>query len=224
VTFSDIARILNERFGTGYTRNAAIGRARRLGLSTPERANSAGVFAAARKPDARKICEKRARNHAKSAPKPTTVARAAVRQLRCVEITPRHLALIDLERRDCRYPFGGDLEGESFTFCGHPRREGSRYCASHAHFTSLPEPGESRVPVRAPLRLVEAARTLCPIPCSGDCGLCRCGLASRILRRCCGARLMALEGLFRPALSGGLDRLAQIYGFAARGAVQTSAL
>ena len=157
VTFSDIARILNERFGTAYTRNAAIGRARRLGLSTPERANSAGVFAAARKPDARKICEKRARNRAKPATRLTTVERAAVLRLRCVEITPRHLALIDLAAGDCRYPYGGDAEGEPISFCGHPRREGSSYCASHAHLTSLPEGGEGRATMRTLLRLVEAA-------------------------------------------------------------------
>ena len=35
MSFAEIARALNERFGTAYTRNAAIGRARRLGLSVP---------------------------------------------------------------------------------------------------------------------------------------------------------------------------------------------
>src|ERR1700761_7995065 len=33
--FSEIARALNQRFGTTYSRNAAIGRARRMGLSVP---------------------------------------------------------------------------------------------------------------------------------------------------------------------------------------------
>ncbi len=78
-------------------------------------------------------------------------------QLRCVAITPRHLALIDLEPADCRYPYGGGAEGEPITFCGHPRREGSSYCASHVHLTSLSEPDEKRPLARAPLRLVEAA-------------------------------------------------------------------
>ncbi len=167
LSFKEIARALNERFGTAYTRNAAIGRARRLGLSTPKPAGSSGVFAAARKPDARKICERRARVLAKPAPKLhtpglatprlSTLERAAVLQLRCVAITPRHLALIDLEPGDCRYPYGGDAEGEPITFCGHPRREGSSYCTSHVHLTSLPEPDGQRTPARAPLRLVEAA-------------------------------------------------------------------
>jgi GcrA cell cycle regulator len=182
LSFAEIARSLNQRFGTAYSRNAAIGRARRLGLSTPKPAGSSGVFATMRKPDARKICEKRARILAKPAPglaspgltapgltvpglnvpgpatpRLSTLARAAVLKLRCVAITPRHLALIDLEPGDCRYPYGGDAEGEPITFCGHPRREGSSYCASHFHLTSLPDVAGERGPARAPLRLVEAA-------------------------------------------------------------------
>lgn len=156
LSFKEIARTLNERFGTAYTRNAAIGRARRLGLSTPERSDSGSVFAAARKPDARKICEKRARILFKS-PRLTTIERAATLRLRCVAITPKHLALVDLQPGDCRYPYGGDAEGEPITFCGHPRQEGASYCASHAHLTSLPEVEEKRAAARAPLRLVEAA-------------------------------------------------------------------
>ncbi|MDE2065479.1 MAG: hypothetical protein KGJ00_23995 [Bradyrhizobium sp.] len=156
LAFSEIARALNERFGTAYTRNAAIGRARRLGLSNPQAAGAQGVFAAPKRPDARKIVEKRARILFRS-PKLTTLERAAVLQLRCVAITPRHLSLIDLEVEDCRYPYGGDVEGEPITFCGHPRRAGSSYCTSHSHLTTLPEADEKRGPARTPLRLVEAA-------------------------------------------------------------------
>ncbi len=157
MSFREIARALNERFGTAYTRNATIGRARRLGLSTAKPAGPSGVFAATRKPDARKIAAKRARVLAKPVTKSSALERATVLQLRCVAITPRHLALIDLEPGDCRYPYGGDAEGEPITFCGHPRREGSSYCPSHVHLTSLPEMAEQRVPARVPLRLVEAA-------------------------------------------------------------------
>jgi len=155
--FSEIARSLNARFGTAYTRNAAIGRARRLGLSVPARVSTAGPFPALKKPDARRIHEKRARNLLKSATKPTALERAASLQLRCVAVTPRHLALVDLEPSDCRYPYGGDAEGEPITFCGHPRREGSSYCHQHFHLTSLPEPVEKPMPAKTPLRLVEAA-------------------------------------------------------------------
>ena len=59
-------------------------------------------------------------------------------KLRCVEIDPRHLSLAELEAGDCRYPYGGDEEGEAITFCGHPRREDSSYCAAHFHLTRNP--------------------------------------------------------------------------------------
>ena len=57
---------------------------------------------------------------------------------RCVEIEPRHLSLVELERGDCRYPYGGDEEGEAITFCGHPRRAGSSYCTPHFHLCCQP--------------------------------------------------------------------------------------
>jgi GcrA cell cycle regulator len=58
--------------------------------------------------------------------------------LRCVEILPRHLSLVELEPGDCRYPYGGDAEGEAITFCGHRRRLGSSYCAPHLYLTREP--------------------------------------------------------------------------------------
>jgi GcrA cell cycle regulator len=176
--FSEIARGLNKRFGTTYSRNAAIGRARRMGLCVPERAGGSGVWAQKKPPDAKHLHKKRAhslaqttsktaskiapRSEAKNAtrtvPKPTTFERAEALQLRCVAINPRHLALVDLEPGDCRYPYGGDADGEPITFCGHPRRDGSSYCSSHFHLTLLPpEQLRERARAKPPLRLVEAA-------------------------------------------------------------------
>jgi GcrA cell cycle regulator len=180
MTFSEIARALNERFGTAYSRNAAIGRARRMGLASPERAGGEKRPNAAKQPDMRWLRQLHAKSRAKiqtksptksptkslagpvpsSIPKPlvkrSTFERAAELQLRCVAITPKHLALIDLEEGDCRYPYGGDADNEPITFCGHPRREGSSYCTSHFHLTSAVELRE-RIPLKATLRLVEAA-------------------------------------------------------------------
>src|ERR1019366_6912942 len=40
MSFSEIADAINAKFKTAYSRNAAIGRARRLGLSGPDRPDS----------------------------------------------------------------------------------------------------------------------------------------------------------------------------------------
>jgi GcrA cell cycle regulator len=37
-------------------------------------------------------------------------------KLRCAKVQPRHLSLIELECGDCRYPYGGDQDGEAITF------------------------------------------------------------------------------------------------------------
>jgi GcrA cell cycle regulator len=78
-------------------------------------------------------------------------------KLRCVEIDPRHLSLMELERCDCRYPYGGDGESEAITFCGHPRRKGSSYCAPHFHLTRGPGTASERAAGTISLRLVEVA-------------------------------------------------------------------
>ncbi|HXL32286.1 MAG TPA: GcrA family cell cycle regulator [Bradyrhizobium sp.] len=78
-------------------------------------------------------------------------------KLRCVRIDPRYLSLVDLEPGDCRFPYGGDKEGETITFCGHPRRQGTSYCAAHFYLTRGPDAAPERPGGTISLRLVEAA-------------------------------------------------------------------
>lgn len=52
-------------------------------------------------------------------------------QIRCAEVLPRHLSLLELEPDDCRYPYG---EGP-ITFCGRAKRENSSYCPAHFDLT-----------------------------------------------------------------------------------------
>ena len=78
-------------------------------------------------------------------------------KLRCVETDPRHLTLPELEPGDCRYPYGGDEEGEAITFCGQPCGEDSSYCAPHFHLTRGPGRPLKRAAGAVALKLVEAA-------------------------------------------------------------------
>ena len=162
LSFAEIAKAINERFNTDYTRCAAIGRARRMGLSGTEQSGSRLRPTIPPKPSPARLNKPRAGGLAGFRHRPGVLRRAAALRLRCIGIAPRHLSLLELEERDCRYPYGGDVEGEAITFCGHPRRDGSSYCASHFHLTSGPPERDSAArgqPAvgRAHLRLVEAA-------------------------------------------------------------------
>lgn len=121
LTFEETFPKLNAEFGTSYSRNATVGRAKRIGLkSTNAAAPRTGHPQAPRK---------------RPEPKPSEPSKPAVRSvlpaetaaLRCAEVVPRHVALMDLGACDCRYPYGED----NYTFCGHPKLDDCSYCAPH---------------------------------------------------------------------------------------------
>jgi GcrA cell cycle regulator len=158
MSYGQAADAINARFGTEFTRNAAIGRARRLALKTIS---------------ARKVLLKPRRpvRPPESPPKPTPIvvrpeaspapapapAPAKPVKLRCVGIKPRLLAFADLEPGDCRYPYGGEEEGEAYAFCGHPRIPHSSYCRPHHALTHGPDTASERAAVPVALRLIKAA-------------------------------------------------------------------
>jgi GcrA cell cycle regulator len=157
MSYSEIADTINAKFGTAYSRSATIGRARRMGLAVPDRCDDGPshfprLSARAGAPRLNKPDERDAFCVFRPMP---VFERAEPLELRCVEIVPRHLSLIDLEPRDCRYPYGGDQEGAAITFCGHPRRSGSSYCVPHFHLTRNPDIASERATGAASLRLVE---------------------------------------------------------------------
>ena len=156
MSYSQSANAINAKFNTAYSRNAALGRAKRMGISSPERANEAKHC-----PDLPPLAippRKARERHLPESPGPMPFfERTETAQLRCVEVVPRHLALVDLELRDCRYPYGGDEEGEAITFCGHPRRLGSSYCAPHFHLTRGADAALERAFSTVVLRLIKAA-------------------------------------------------------------------
>ncbi len=155
MSFSKIAEAINARFNTAYSRSAAIGRARRLGLASPKSPKDPprrcpALSSKARVPRLLKLRDPYI--PARLGPRP-----AVERTLRCVEIIPRHLSLYDLEAGDCRYPFGGDDDGETITFCGHPCRSRSSYCVAHFHLTREPGATSEAPTATVSLRLVDAA-------------------------------------------------------------------
>src|ERR1700710_2625730 len=95
MSFAQIARALNASFNTAYSRNAALGRAKRMGLAGPPRPE-----APTRAPPSitRELrAEVRTSGFQGSMPASEKVPSI---KLRCVAIEPRHLTLIELERGD----------------------------------------------------------------------------------------------------------------------------
>jgi GcrA cell cycle regulator len=159
MSYSEIADAINAKFRTAYSRNAAIGRARRMGLAAPDRPKDSLKHWPKRPPKekAPRLHNPRERHQPEFTRPIPAFERAEMTKLRCVEIVPRRLSLVDLEPGDCRYPYGGDEDGEAITFCGHPRRQGSSYCVPHFHLTRGPGTASERAAGTVSLRLVEAA-------------------------------------------------------------------
>ena len=165
MSFSEAAGAINAKFSTAYTRNAALGRAKRMGFVAPDRpARPPKPRPQANAPRLQGVREQHSTERARPVPvpvpmpMPAPVMPSAERvTLRCIQIVPRHLSVIDLEAGDCRYPYGGDEDGEAITFCGHSQLRGSSYCAGHFHLTRGPGTASERAAGPVTLRLVEAA-------------------------------------------------------------------
>jgi GcrA cell cycle regulator len=156
MSYLEAVDAINERFGTDYTRSAAIGRARRMGLtSSNEPEERANRPAAAKMPGL--LPSRPNRRPADEAEPPSAFERAEPVTLRCVGISPRLVSLVDLQAQDCRYPYGGDKEGEAIVFCGHPRFAGSSYCLPHFELTRGSDAASERQAGPVMLRLMSAA-------------------------------------------------------------------
>jgi len=94
-----------EKLGEGATRNAVIGKAHRLGLSS--------------RPSPVKTDSKKA----KTAPARKKPPKAPV--------VPDRITLLDLRERMCKWPIGHPGEVD-FHFCGKKSVPGQPYCAMHA--------------------------------------------------------------------------------------------
>ncbi|WP_256809401.1 GcrA family cell cycle regulator [Bradyrhizobium sp. Bra64] len=155
MSYAEIGRQINARFGTAYTRNAVAGRAKRLGLAAPTRMRGPSIVPSLPS-GARPIAPPRPALPNLNLP-PKSAMKPARAKLRCVGVQPRLIPLVELARGDCRYPYGGDREGEEIAFCGHPRQPGSSYCTPHARLTCRSGAEAARIAGPVMLRLVSAA-------------------------------------------------------------------
>jgi GcrA cell cycle regulator len=157
MSYSAIADAINAKFGTSYTRNAALGRANRMRLEGPTQFEEQG--ASSPETGAPGIRIYPYRMHERRVSEfwriPPVFKATEVEKLRTADVVPRHLSLLQLECGDCRYPYGGDERGEAITFCGLPQRADSSYCAAHFDLSVGPGTASERAADRILLRIVE---------------------------------------------------------------------
>ncbi len=156
MSYAEIGREINARFGTAYTRNAVVGRAKRLGLAAPTRITSPSIVRSLLD-ESCVLSPRHATLPYLNLPPKSALKPAAPVKLRCVGVQPRLVPLVELGPVDCRYPYAGDRDGEEISFCGYPRQPGSSYCAPHLSLTSRPGSASARNAGRVVLKLVSAA-------------------------------------------------------------------
>lgn len=110
-TAAEIAKSL----GGGFTRNAVIGKAHRLKLSS----RLSPITPPPRKLEAANTTVRTSAPRAKAAP------------IQAAAIVTKGIKLIDLKERMCRWPLG-DPKDPEFNFCGCNSVAGLPYCADHA--------------------------------------------------------------------------------------------
>lgn len=118
MAFTDITAGINKECGTSYSRAAVIGQAKRLGLS--------GKVAAPPLHRTKRIRVVAANGNSARKRLISTAPDVKLPALKCVEIIPRNLSLMDLEDGDCRY-----IAGDDHLYCAHPIKPGSSYCPAH---------------------------------------------------------------------------------------------
>lgn len=127
-SYAQIAAALNAELGTEYSRNSCIGRAGRMGLTNPFQVKTVKK----EPPLARRTRIVRSNSNSTAlrlihVNEPTTPG-----GLRCVDVVPRGLTLLELQSGECRFPYG---EGSEITFCGHSILAPFSYCAAHRALT-----------------------------------------------------------------------------------------
>jgi len=138
--YSRIADAINAKFGTGYSRNATIGRAKRMDLSFRQNQGSAYVTrrqSAAAAQNERTLCDR-------VQGLMPIFERAETDKLRCVEIVPRHLALVDLSRGIADILTVATRRAKPSPSAV-TQAPGASYCTAHFHLTR----GPGTIPERA---------------------------------------------------------------------------
>jgi GcrA cell cycle regulator len=105
----------------GHSRNSIIGACHRNGIKLP---NAFDPDNPRQKQNRRKHNRKKPKSW-EPKPMPDPI------QLVFADVVPLNIDLLDLDKGQCRYPYGDG----PFLFCGHPAQAESKYCPAHHRLT-----------------------------------------------------------------------------------------
>lgn len=112
LSFKQISETLNRELGSNYSRNAVIGKAKRLGLS--------------KEPAKRELVVRKPRAAAVKVKLPSKpIYKKIELPPVCEEVVSEGVSIYDVT--GCRYPYGDDV----ITFCNNPRHSETSYCGYH---------------------------------------------------------------------------------------------
>ena len=126
LTYRECAQQINELFGVAFSRNAVIGRGKRLGISAPAKPSPKNPPRSKRDPSLPRYARQ-------------TAPPRQIVEMNCEAIEPLHLDLLDLDAHHCRWPYGD----QQITFCGHSKMVGS-YCLAHFQLSVGPGTASER--------------------------------------------------------------------------------
>ena len=107
-----------QEIGYPCTRNAVIGKARRLGISISKKATY-----------------RKAKPVPKTAPKPrksyVPIPPKPLPETSILDGATLDITLMELDDTTCRWPTNSPPKGQPYYFCGHTTEQGQVYCATH---------------------------------------------------------------------------------------------
>jgi GcrA cell cycle regulator len=133
LTTSKIAALLSKKTGERFSRNAVIGKARRMNIP---------LYNATTDPKAKRkkrVPPRVAKMKLKSNSMPSNViplSKPTPPTLTMVSNTPRRLSILEIARGECYWPV--DVNETPATFCGHPTVDGTSWCPAHRKLGYVP--------------------------------------------------------------------------------------
>lgn len=127
--------IIADKIGGGVTRSGILGKLHRLGLlaanDKPRQSRTRKSYGevSKRTREIRKVGNQKMQTRIVERPRPVIVPRPPKilpAAERAAQIVPRHLDIMQLTSRTCKWPYGDG----PYTYCGHPATHGP-YCEGH---------------------------------------------------------------------------------------------